>query len=198
MPHNTKEKRNAYLKIWYARNREHIRSLQRIYESTDKAKSVKKAWAERNREMLLVAARISKKKHRESQRIYNREWRRKNHEHANARDTAYRKSHPSEHIVYRLNRRKKQHNIAGECTPSQIEARFRYHGNHCVYCGGKAQHVDHMIPVSRGGTNWPSNLVPACHSCNSRKARKTFKEYKVWLASRPVVLQRIVLSKKGA
>lgn len=32
-----------------------------------------------------------------------------------------------------------------------------------------AEHVDHDVPLSRGGTNDRSNLVPLCASCHSRK-----------------------------
>ncbi len=30
-------------------------------------------------------------------------------------------------------------------------------------------HVDHMVPVSRGGTSHIDNLVPACMTCNTSK-----------------------------
>lgn len=42
----------------------------------------------------------------------------------------------------------------------------------CVYCGveaGEEMTVDHVIPKRYGGTDQPSNLVPACRSCNSAK-----------------------------
>lgn len=41
--------------------------------------------------------------------------------------------------------------------------------NKCVYCGGKAETLDHVIPVKHGGKSEPCNLVPACKSCNSSK-----------------------------
>ena len=43
----------------------------------------------------------------------------------------------------------------------------------CQYCGASAPdvelHVDHILPVSRGGTNNELNLVTACKSCNLAK-----------------------------
>lgn len=47
--------------------------------------------------------------------------------------------------------------------------------NHtCQYCGGKAPdvtlHVDHIIPVTLGGTDQPGNLVAACKDCNLGKS----------------------------
>lgn len=39
----------------------------------------------------------------------------------------------------------------------------------CVYCGGEAAEVDHITPISKGGTGQALNLAPACRSCNARK-----------------------------
>lgn len=43
----------------------------------------------------------------------------------------------------------------------------------CAYCGRVATEVDHIIPVSAGGTNTIHNLAPACTACNRRKGAKT-------------------------
>ena len=46
----------------------------------------------------------------------------------------------------------------------------------CYYCGTPASlglkvlHVDHVIPISMGGTNHPWNLVAACWDCNLGKS----------------------------
>lgn len=46
----------------------------------------------------------------------------------------------------------------------------------CQYCGRKAPDVvlviDHVIPVSKGGSNNASNLATACFECNSQKSNK--------------------------
>jgi hypothetical protein len=47
-------------------------------------------------------------------------------------------------------------------------------GFRCVYCGAKAAdkpiEVDHVVPVSKGGSDHESNLVAACFDCNSGKS----------------------------
>ena len=50
----------------------------------------------------------------------------------------------------------------------------------CVYCGDPADTTDHVIPMSRGGTNLPANRVPACGRCNSSKRDLTLEE---WIAT---------------
>lgn len=39
----------------------------------------------------------------------------------------------------------------------------------CAYCGGEATTLDHIVPLSDGGTHDWDNLTPACKPCNSRK-----------------------------
>jgi hypothetical protein len=45
----------------------------------------------------------------------------------------------------------------------------------CAYCDcelGKEFHIDHVIPLARGGRDHPSNMVKACVKCNMRKGAK--------------------------
>ena len=44
-----------------------------------------------------------------------------------------------------------------------------FYGKPCVKCGKPADTIDHIVPVSRGGTNDTSNLQPLCRSCNQHK-----------------------------
>lgn len=45
-------------------------------------------------------------------------------------------------------------------------------GNKCLACGKKEVTVDHIVPVSKGGSNKLSNLQPLCFSCNASKGAK--------------------------
>lgn len=42
----------------------------------------------------------------------------------------------------------------------------------CVYCWKPATTHDHVVPVSQGGSNHWSNMVPACSRCNDSKGAK--------------------------
>ena len=69
----------------------------------------------------------------------------------------------------------------GSHTDAQWMARVAFYGWRCFYCRAiltaKTLTRDHRIPLTKGGTDFASNLVPACHSCNSRKgARSSYME----------------------
>lgn len=40
----------------------------------------------------------------------------------------------------------------------------------CVFCGGEANTIDHIIPRSQDGDDDIENLAPMCRQCNSNKA----------------------------
>ena len=51
-------------------------------------------------------------------------------------------------------------------------------GHACVYCGAdKSPEGDHIVPLSKGGSNALTNLAAACHRCNLSKASSTLEEW---------------------
>ena len=56
----------------------------------------------------------------------------------------------------------------------------------CGYCDGRANTVDHLLPVSRGGASrsW-LNTVSACVPCNQAKADRTPQEAGMRLLVKP-------------
>ena len=78
------------------------------------------------------------------------------------------------------------------CRQAKRAAVYAADGCACIYCGvpvapGDARGVspagialatlDHLIPVSAGGSNETANLVTACVSCNARKADASLPEH---------------------
>lgn len=59
---------------------------------------------------------------------------------------------------------------------------MRRQRGHCAYCGSRfAAHlfeIDHMDPVSRGGSNDVHNLQVLCRRCNGRKSEQTDAEFR--------------------
>lgn len=72
----------------------------------------------------------------------------------------------------------------GSFTKEQFFLRCEYYEWCCYLCGTKVSidtvNIEHRIPLSRNGTNWPANLAPACPECNNRKGSKTEIEYRIW------------------
>lgn len=62
---------------------------------------------------------------------------------------------------------------AGVCTKAGVLKRDKFT---CVYCGSKANTVDHVLPASRGGKSTWDNLAAACSPCNGFKADRTPEE----------------------
>ena len=54
---------------------------------------------------------------------------------------------------------------------------FSRSNNQCVYCGAKAEEIDHVIPRAKGGTNSSYNLVASCRACNQMKSNLTLKAF---------------------
>jgi 5-methylcytosine-specific restriction endonuclease McrA len=72
-------------------------------------------------------------------------------------------------------RRAKQYGVKSE-SYSRLDILARW-SNRCVYCDGLAEHLDHVHPLSRGGEDVESNILPACASCNLSKGAKTLAEW---------------------
>lgn len=48
----------------------------------------------------------------------------------------------------------------------------------CGYCGeARAEHLDHIEPLSKGGADVEANMIPACARCNLTKGAKTLAEW---------------------
>ncbi len=99
-------------------------------------------------------------------------------------DKAYRPRWRAEHnevakAAYRRDRHRRRAmevEAPGHFTEEQWQARLAFYGWRCWLCGcdwdalpSFHKTIDHVIPLSRGGSNWPANLRPACKSCNSIK-----------------------------
>ena len=50
------------------------------------------------------------------------------------------------------------------------ESLYKVTKHKCIYCGKTSESLDHLHPMSKGGTSRTSNCVPCCLSCNGKKS----------------------------
>lgn len=66
----------------------------------------------------------------------------------------------------------------------------------CFYCRGPLGNwpmTDHVLPRSRGGTDFFGNCVPVCETCNCSKGAKTPSEWRTDLDEQAYALEAALL-----
>lgn len=142
-------------------NRERKARLQsEMTEDERRAKNEKvKAWKRANPDKVREHWERTYAKHREKHFARQRRWAQEN---------------PTAAAANRDRRRAKEFGAEGVYTKDDVRDLLATQGRFCRYCQSplKKFHVDHFIPLARGGSNWPSNLVLSCPSCNYSKGGK--------------------------
>lgn len=108
-----------------------------------------------------------------------RAWGQDNPERARAKARRWRESNPLRARTVAENSRARRRSVPGELSGTDLLLKFREQQGRCRYCDKKIGrgragdwHVDHVVPISKGGTNHPDNIVVACSDCNLRKHNK--------------------------
>jgi 5-methylcytosine-specific restriction endonuclease McrA len=190
----------------YQKNRDTILPKQKAYQKDHKEERAEYAlkWYDANKDKVAATGQKNKVKraiYDKARNATNKEWRTKyNHEYyAKNVDKIlkhcrkyYQDNIDERHIynhqhwlnnpaVFRegaIRHRALKYNAEGTFTMVEFEAKCLLYGNTCVYCGNvEPLTADHVIPLSKGGSNNIDNILPVCKSCNSSKKDKTFEEF---------------------
>jgi len=181
------DRRREYQQEWYEKNPGAKAEHNRAYSAKHSADIVVRVakWRRENPERVRATLKAHRAANRElyrerrqrpefivKKREADRLWNLANKEHASESTRLWRKNNPDRYRV--INSRRKALNRAapGSATIAQIQARVEYFGSKCWMCGAQWESIDHVKPLSKGGSNWPANLRPACLSCNSSKHAK--------------------------
>jgi len=154
----------ASSKRWRARNLEKVAAYEAAYRAAnaevlrEKALAYARAHPEVSQNSRLRRMREDFAAFRADENARNRDWCSRNPEAVAAKDMRRR--------------------AAGRISAEELRGVRAMADGICAYCFKRRRlTVDHCDPISRGGTNDPSNLVMACRSCNSAKGALTPLEF---------------------
>jgi len=147
-------------------------------KNKDKRLATNSAWGKANKEKVNATKAIWREKNKEKMREYYRQYRLANPEKTKAAMSKWAKNNPAQPRESAAKRRAQKANN-GVFTISKKEI-VKLYASACYYCGShNKMTMDHVIPISRGGTHGIGNLVPACQSCNFSKHNYTIMEWKL-------------------
>lgn len=176
VPRGQTPERKAYMKAWRAANPRDRRAYKAAYDAANREKNAayraanaerraeqKREWYAANRERILRKARERYRAKRKELADYGRQ-----HYAANAEQ-------------YKSNaarRKAKVRGAEGSHTLEEWQAKCAEFDHCCAYCGEEKRLTrDHKIPVSKGGSDYINNIVPACSSCNSKKRARLPEDF---------------------
>lgn len=166
---------------WYEANKE-ARSISCAkWESANKEKRAADAKAYYLANKDAYAQRAIKYRLQDPEKIRERSsnYYQKNKSAHRAMVKAWGKRNPDALRAMSHNRRCAEKSAEGSFTADDIQKLFESQFGMCTGCGNalessgdKKYHVDHVMPIALGGSNWPSNLQLLCPRCNLTKNAK--------------------------
>ncbi len=172
----------TYAGGWRPRCRECLNAEGRRYarEHAEENAARSKAWREVNREWVRQRTAANQKVKQPSRTLVQRARREATRELVREKARAAYRARPEKFRNYQHRRR--AHKLAAEGMHSADDVLKQYGAQQgrCWWCFaelGSNYHVDHRIPLSRGGSDGPENIVCACAHCNQTKNAKLPHEW---------------------
>lgn len=158
-------------RAWRLNNKERHRYSVKVWQKkhVENRKKIAKTYYTKHKEKILAYFRKRYKTDSEKVKAINKSWKERN---------------PKAVVAIGENYRARKHKAEGKYTATDIQQQgdkqnwkcyWKFDG--CLVDCSVKYHVDHVIPLSRGGSNWPSNIVISCPCCNSSKGNKLPSEF---------------------
>ena len=120
------------------------------------------------------------REYRENNKEYYKEYRENNKEHYKDLFKKYYENNKDKYKEYNHKRRALKVGNGGSYTKSQWLDTLEYFDYKCAYTGECIKHschVEHIVPISKGGTSYIWNLVPSTASANLSKQNRDMEEW---------------------
>lgn len=106
---------------------------------------------------------------------HKQKWYQNNKEQHHLGVKEWQKKNPEKVKIIRAAKRARRAKAPGTYKVDDILAIKARQRHRCAYCRKRLDdrfHIDHIVPIALGGTNWPRNLQLTCPPCNLGKSAK--------------------------
>lgn len=142
------ERLSAKTMEWQAANAEKFKAYQAAYQAANRKRGIQRAIA----------------------------WRQANKAHASAMARRWRTANLHRRVVSEQRRRARIKGVGGDLSPGIHSKLMALQQGKCAVCGVCLQtvrpHLDHIMPISKGGQNIDTNVQLLCPTCNLSKHAK--------------------------
>jgi 5-methylcytosine-specific restriction endonuclease McrA len=185
---NNQESIAKQRKQYHQDNKEHIAARMKQYQADNKSHiaEYKKQYKQTNAEKIAARAKQYYRDNKGYIAEQTKQYKQENAGHIAEYKKRYAKTPKGKAVAKARSHNRRAHklNNGGKHTGAQILALFDLQSGVCPYCKTKLHksgknifHADHIVPLSKGGTNDISNIQLLCPSCNMSKHDKLPEEF---------------------
>jgi 5-methylcytosine-specific restriction endonuclease McrA len=156
-------------------------------ELLEKSRAAVRAFYHKNKERAALANKNWAKSNPEKRKRIDAKFREAHREDQRKRMVVYRQNNPDQRrlwakanpikqaAIYARRSFARRGGVRFAITLNELQNLYR---NPCLYCGAPSEHIDHIVPLSRGGRHSIGNLTGSCAPCNLSKGAKFITEWK--------------------
>ena len=180
---NRTEKRRAYMAEYYRKNKERMDEQSSKWQKAhpDCNREYSRRYVAKNPEKEYTRIRLSALIHQDSRRKQARKRYHENPEHHREINRKSKKRNPETVLKQYAKRRSHGPLYIPKGTVRELET---LQLGTCIFCPAdilNKRHIDHILPLARGGLHVRENLQILCPRCNCSKGAKTNEEFAEWL-----------------